>query len=109
MKLYKHTQITISTCNQNKFGMHVVPDPTSHARVPRLIICTAHGIADERKKALFLTRIGQKMYTKLKVWVSPTSIGGLSLDITRLKAQTLPEMVEIAERYRFFQTATEDG
>ena len=33
--------------------------------------CTAHGIADERKKALFLTRIGQKMYTKLKVWVSP--------------------------------------
>jgi len=34
--------------------------------------CTAHGIADERKKALFLTRIGQKMYTKLKVLVSPT-------------------------------------
>lgn len=27
--------------------------------------CTAHEIADKRKKALFLTRIGQKMYTKL--------------------------------------------
>ena len=67
--------------------------------------CTAYGIADERKKALFLTRIGQKMYTKLKVWVSPTSIGGLSLHeiVTRLKARTLPETVEIAERYRFFK------
>lgn len=39
--------------------------------------CTAHGIVDERKKALFLTRIGQKMYTKLRVWVSPTPLSGL--------------------------------
>ena len=51
------------------------------------------------------------MYTKLKVWVSPTSIGDLTLDeiVTRLKARTLPEMVEIAECYVFFQTATEGG
>ena len=75
------------------------------------IYCTAHGIADERKKALFLIRIGQKMYTKLKVRVSPTPIGGLSLDeiVARLKAQTLPEKVEIAERFRFFLTAAEGG
>ena len=26
--------------------------------------CTDHGIAEERKKALFLMRIGQKMYTQ---------------------------------------------
>ena len=27
--------------------------------------CTAHGIAKDKQKALFITRIGQKMYTKL--------------------------------------------
>ena len=67
--------------------------------------CTAHEVADERKKALFLTRIGSKMYSKLKVWVSPTSLNDLSLDeiVAKLKARTIPQTIEIAERFRFFK------
>ena len=36
--------------------------------------CVAHDVTYDRKKALFLTRIGPKMYAKLKVWVSPEII-----------------------------------
>ena len=67
--------------------------------------CVAHGIADDKKKALFLSRLGQKMFAKLKIWVSPTSLSDLSLDdiVARLKNRTVPETVEIAERFRFFK------
>ena len=67
--------------------------------------CTAHGIAEGKKKALFLTRIGQKMYAKLKTWISPTSFSDLSLDeiVGKLKDRTSGETVEIAERYQFFK------
>lgn len=43
-----------------------------------------------------------KMFSNLKVWVSPTALSDLSLDdiVTRLR---VPETVEIAERYRFFK------
>ena len=66
--------------------------------------CTAHGI-EGKQKALFLTRIGQKMYTKLKTWISPTSLSDLTLDeiVAKLKDRTSAETVEIAERYRFFK------
>ena len=40
--------------------------------------CTAHGIMEDKQKALFLTRIGQKIYAKMKTWVSPTSFSDLS-------------------------------
>ena len=33
--------------------------------------CTVHGITEDKQKALLLTRIGQKMYAKLKTWISP--------------------------------------
>ena len=67
--------------------------------------CTAHGIAEGKQKALFLTRIGQKMYTKLKTWISPTSLAELTLNeiVAKLKDRTSAETVEIAERYRFFK------
>ena len=32
------------------------------------------------EKTLFLTKIGQKMFSNLKVWVSPTALSDLSLD-----------------------------
>ena len=67
--------------------------------------CITHQVADYRKKALFLTQIGPKMYAKLKVWVSPTSLTDLSLDdiVARLEARMVPETIEIAERFRFFK------
>ena len=34
--------------------------------------CVANGIGNDRKKALFLTKIAQRMFANLKVWVSPT-------------------------------------
>ena len=42
--------------------------------------CIAHGITEGKQKALFLTRIGQTMYLKLKTWVSPKKLSELSLD-----------------------------
>lgn len=73
--------------------------------------CVAHGIAEGRQKALFLTRIGQTMYLKLKHWVSPTKLSDLSLDeiVDQLKTRTSAETVEIAERYRFFKRLQREG
>ena len=61
--------------------------------------CTAHGIVEDKQKALFLTKKGQKMYAKLKTWISPTSLSDLSLDemVKKLKVCTHTETVEIAE------------
>jgi len=69
------------------------------------LYCTAHGIAEEKQKALFLTHIGQKMYVKLKMWISPMPLMELSLNeiVDHLKVRTHPETVEIAERYKFFK------
>ena len=55
--------------------------------------CVANGVGNDRKKALFLTKIGQKMFSNLKVWVSPTALSDFSLDdiVTRLRAHTVPE------------------
>ena len=51
--------------------------------------CTAHGITEYKPKALFLTRIGQKMYVKLKRRIRPTSFSDLSLDeiVEKLKVR----------------------
>ena len=62
-------------------------------------------IAEGKQKALFLTHISQKMYTKLKMWVNPTPLAELNLEqiIDHLKVHTRPETVEIAEQYKFFK------
>eukprot|EP00731_Ephydatia_muelleri_P032647 Em0024g191a len=72
--------------------------------------CIAHGITEGKQKALFLTRIGQTMYLKLKTWVSPKKLSELSLDeiVAQLKSQTSAAIVEIAERYRFFKRLQRD-
>ena len=51
--------------------------------------CTAHGITEYKQKALFLTRIDQKMYAKLKRRISPMSFCDLSLDeiVEKLKVR----------------------
>ena len=72
--------------------------------------CIAHGVTEGKQKALFLTRIGQTMYLKLKTWVSPKKLSELSLDeiVAQLKSQTSAAIVEIAERYRFFKRLQRD-
>ena len=52
---------------------------------------TAHGITEGKQKALFLIRIGQTMYLKLKTWVSPKKLSDL-------KSQTSAATVEILSR-----------
>ena len=61
--------------------------------------CTAHGIIEDKQKALFSTRVGQKMYAKLITWISPTSFSDLFLDeiVEKLKVRTHTETVEIAK------------
>ena len=42
--------------------------------------CVAHGVEETKQKALFLTRIGQTAYSKLKTPLSPTPLADLSLE-----------------------------
>ena len=35
--------------------------------------CVAHGVEENKQKALFLTSIGQQMYAKLKTWIRPST------------------------------------
>ena len=39
-----------------------------------------HGVEERKQKVLFLTRIGQTAYSKLKTLVSPSLLADLSLD-----------------------------
>ena len=61
--------------------------------------CTAHGITEDKQKALLLTRISQKMYATLKTWISPMPFSDLSLDkiVEKLKVRTHTESVEITK------------
>ena len=67
--------------------------------------CVAHGVAEEKRKALFLTSIGQQMYVKLKTWIRPRTFSELTLAqiVAKLKERTMEETIEIAERYKFFK------
>ena len=58
-----------------------------------------------RKKALFITLLGQATFAKLRDLASPRNIVDLSLgDIMELlKTHYRPQTVEIAERYKFFK------
>ena len=75
--------------------------------------CTAHAIEAGRQKALFLTRIRQAAYSKLKTLVNPTPMADLTLDqiVEKLASHYKPDTVEIAERFKFFKyvQGEEDG
>ena len=55
--------------------------------------CTANQVSREQKKALFLTRIGQDAFVKLKTLVSPMSLSELSLEqiLSTMHETTLQE------------------
>ena len=73
--------------------------------------CLANNIRDgdeaqrNRKKALFLTLVGQATFAKLRDLPSPREITDISLDdiMELLKAHYRPQIVEIAERFKFFK------
>ena len=70
--------------------------------------CVANGIREDnaaKKKAMFITLLGQENFAKLKVLASPTTVNDLSLDaIVQLLSQHFrPATIEIAERFKFFK------
>ena len=73
--------------------------------------CLANNIKEgmkhsqNRKKALFLTLVGQATFAKLRDLASPREITEISLDdiMELLKAYYRPQTVEIAEWFKFFK------
>ena len=72
--------------------------------------CLVNNIRDNkenlrRRKALFITLLGQAMFSKLKVLASPTAVSDLTLDaiMEHLIGHFCPQTIEIAERFKFFQ------
>lgn len=67
--------------------------------------CTTHVIEKERKKALFLTQIGQAAYSKLKTLVSPMPMADLTLEqiIEKVASHYKSDTVEIEEGFKFFK------
>ena len=68
--------------------------------------CVANNIRDDaarRKKALFLTLLGQATYAKFKDLASPTLISELTLDeiMRHLEGHYRPQPIEIAECLSF--------
>ena len=78
--------------------------------------CTANNIKSgdvaqqDRKKALFITMLGQTTFVKLHDLASPKDIAMLTLDqvVALLTAHYRPQTIEIAERYKFFKRTQED-
>ena len=73
--------------------------------------CLANNIHDNneenlrRKKALFITLLGQVTFARLKILASPTPVSELTLDaiMERLIGHYRPQTIEIAERFKFFK------
>ena len=72
--------------------------------------CLANNIKGEgealrRKKALFVTLLGQATFAKLKDLANPNEINDLSLDdiMGLLIGHYRPKTIEIAERFKFFK------
>jgi len=63
------------------------------------------GDAQRRKKALFITLLGQATFAKLKVLANPTPVSGLTLEaiMQHLIEHYQPQTIEIAERFKFFK------
>ena len=72
--------------------------------------CTANQVSRERKKALFLTRIGRDAFVKLKTLASLTLLSELLLEqiLSTMKQHYKRETVEIAERFKFFKCVQQD-
>ena len=78
--------------------------------------CTANNIKSgdeaqqDRKKALFITMLGQTAFVKLRDLASPNDIATLTLDqvVALLTAHYRPQTIEIAECYKFFKRTQED-
>ena len=64
-----------------------------------------------RKKALFITLLGQETYAKLKILTSPTPVADLTLDaiMEHLIGHYRPQTIEIAERFKFFKRSQKKG
>ena len=79
--------------------------------------CLANNIKAEddtqiaRKKAIFVTMLGQATFAKLRDLANPREITDLTLaDIVGvLTAHYRPHTIEIAERYNFFKCVQDDG
>ena len=72
--------------------------------------CLANNVKGEgehaqRKKALFITLLGQETFTKLKVLTSPTLVADLTLEavMEHLLRHYRPQTIEISERFKFFK------
>ena len=78
--------------------------------------CTANNIKSEdeaqqaRKKAIFITTLGQATFVKLRDLASPKDIAMLSLEevVELLTAHYQPQTIEIAKCYKFFKRTQED-
>ena len=59
----------------------------------------------DKKKAMFITLLGQETFARLKILASPTTISELSLDaiMQHLTQHFRPTTIEIAERFKFFK------
>jgi len=59
----------------------------------------------DKKKAMFLTLLGQETFAKLKVLASQTPVIDLTLDaiMEHLTQHFRPDTIEIAERFKFFK------
>ena len=59
----------------------------------------------DRKKALFITLLGQGSFSKLKSLAHPTPVTDLALDaiLQHLSGHYRPKTIEIAERFKFFK------
>ena len=74
--------------------------------------CLANNIRGEnadaarRKKAMFITLLGQATFAKLKVLASPTPVADLTPDaiMEHLVAHYRPKTIEIAERFKFLRS-----
>ena len=68
--------------------------------------CVANDVRSESKKrAIFLTSIGQATFEKAKALISPRALDATPFEDIKnaLKAHFSPAKIEIAERYKFFQ------
>ena len=72
--------------------------------------CVAHGVEEAKQKALFLMRIGQTAYSKLKTLVNPTPLAELDLNtiVEKLAEHYRPDTVEIAEQFKVFNHQLND-
>ena len=72
--------------------------------------CSANDVrAETKKKALFLTAVGQTAFGKIKDLINPVKLEEATFDVikTKLREHYQPQVVEIAERYKFFNVLKE--